>query len=76
MWPVDIVGSDRDKRQLEATPICADHHFCCSFTCRIGVCGRENARLAQVRGSEFYMAVYFIGRDMDKPLYTMLPSLL
>jgi len=71
MWPIYIVGTNGDQRQLEATPVCADHHLCRCFTRRVWICWGQYARFAQVCRSDRYIAVYLIGRDVYESIDTM-----
>ena len=73
MWPIYIVRTNGDQRQLEATPVCADHHLCRCFTRRVWICWGQYACLAQVCRSDRYIAVYLIGRDVYKSIDTMFP---
>lgn len=69
--PIDVVTSDRDQGQLEAVPVCANHHLCRRFARRIRICRRKQARLAQVRGSHRHISINLIRRYMYEAVNTM-----
>jgi hypothetical protein len=72
MWSIHIVGSDCYQRQLEAAPICADHHLCCRLASRVWVCRGQYACLAQICGANWYVAVHLVRRYMYEPIDAML----
>jgi hypothetical protein len=69
-----IVGPYGDKRQLETTPIRADHHLCCSFASRVRIRRGQYTRLAQVRCTNRHIAIHLIRRDMYEPVHAMFPG--
>jgi hypothetical protein len=74
MRAVDIVSSDGNERQLEATPIGANHHLSRRLARRVRIRRRQNARLTEICRAHRDVAIYLIRRDMYKSVHAMLPS--
>jgi hypothetical protein len=70
---VDIIGSDSDERQLEAAPICADHHLRGCLASRVWVRRCQYARLAEVRCTNRHIPIHLIRRDVYEPVHAMFP---
>jgi hypothetical protein len=73
MRPVHVVRTDSNQWQLETTPVRADHHLRCSLTRRVWIRGCQYACLTQICSSNRNITVYFVRRDMYKPVDTMFP---
>jgi len=72
MRTVNIVAPHSDQRQLEALPICVDHHLRRRLARRVWIRRGKQARLAQIRRIHRHIPIHLVGRDVYEPRDAML----
>lgn len=72
MGSVDIIGAHSHQRQLEATPVRADHHLCRSFARRVWIRRRKYACLTEVCRANWYIPIHLVRRNVYEAIHTML----